>query len=81
MKVNIEEELNGFDYHFDSYRRNIGLEADKILGSNKNDSVDIAIKKKSGGCYGELCKICKRVCDLNDTTLRKKKRQRSVWAF
>ena len=46
MKIKIEEELNGYDYHFDSYRRNISSEAERQLRLNKNDSIDISIKKK-----------------------------------
>lgn len=46
MKINIEEELNGNDYHFDSYRRNITEFAEKQLKLNKNDSNDLKLKRK-----------------------------------
>ena len=46
MKIQMEEELNGNDYHFDSYRRNITELAGKQLRLNKNDSNDLKLKRK-----------------------------------
>jgi len=46
MKIQMEEELNGNDYHFDSYRRNITELAGKQLSLNKNDSNDLKLKRK-----------------------------------
>ena len=46
MKINIEEELNGNDYKFDCYRRNITELAEKQLRLNKNDSNDLKLKRK-----------------------------------